>query len=83
MAGDAQHLTPLSVDDVRIYNYALSAEEITHLAGGAHVGINATPHAATATTPSPIYNINGTPAAPSTIRPHQIYVRQGKKALTN
>ena len=38
--GDRENYFPGSVDDVRIYNYALSSSEVFYLAGGSPVDLN-------------------------------------------
>ena len=77
-----------SVDDIRIYNYPLSEDELTRLINGEALGIgDSSPATHTATSAkgdtddTPTYNLDGTPAQDSPRR-HQIHVSRGRKAVT-
>lgn len=70
-----------SIDDVRIYNYALSEDELTRLANGESVGIGDIRPTTTNEVDEPAYRIDGIRVSPSQMRPHQLYIRQGRKTI--
>lgn len=74
-----------SVDDIRIYNYPLSEEQIVSLANGKAVGITGMPaDEATAVGKdydSTLYNLDGTKATTPRRHKRHIYVSKGRKAV--
>lgn len=69
------------IDDVRIYNYALSQDELTRLANGESVGITATPDAIATDSAEPAYRLDGTRILPSQMRSRQLYIQRGRKTI--
>lgn len=73
-----------SIDDVRIYNYALSEDELTRLANGESVGLSNIPRPDTGTnTTAPTFRLDGTRVEPSQRRPNELYISRGRKTLTH
>lgn len=69
------------IDDVRIYNYALSAEQVQAIANLTD-GVRELPAATTtADAEQPLFTIEGLRTQPRFLRPGRIYIRGGHKIL--
>lgn len=66
------------VDDIAVYNYAATPEEIAAIAEGSYVAAPTVENDAAEQT---VYTLGGVRVEPKNLRPQQIYVRHGRKVL--
>lgn len=66
-----------TIDDVRVYNYCISAEEVARIYG-VTVGVTTMTRDIRDTTPE-AYTIDGVRVSPSQMRPGKVYIVGGKK----